>query len=425
LYHGGVDRILKFARNVSKYNVDVYLVDRSTKKSPFALILDSDKYFAVENGQFSERYYPFHVRFLLPGIVKFLQEAFNLWFSLLTRTVRSEVNYSYLIDPYLMVKLLFICKKEGIDLIQCEFPLTTLSSFIIKKAIGIPLIYDAHNIESERIGSMTNVSKLHVSIMKQIEIMSCNICDSVFAVSESDRARLMSWGIPKKKVTVIPNSVELDKFSPAINGSAIRNKYRLGNAPVIIFHGFLSYPPNREAAQILLDLFPSLLEKHGSVHLLLVGENPPKTSNPKVIVAGFVESMPEYIAAADLAVVPLLRGGGTKLKLLEYIACGKAVVSTMKGVEGLNLQNGRDVLVTKYPDSEFADLVVKLIEDSDMRRRIGINARKKAELLYDWKKNAKRAVRIYSRLVCTSRKERYRTNQSTLHDFSLSQVSLL
>lgn len=400
LYHGGVDRILKFARNVSKYDVDVYLVDRSTKKSPFALILDSDKYFAVENGRFSERYYPFHVRFLLPGIVKFLQEALNLWFSLLTRAVRSEVNYSYLIDPYLVVKLLFLCKKEEIDLIQCEFPLTTLSSFIIKKAIGIPLIYDAHNIESERIGSMTNVSKLHVSIMKQIEIMGCNICDSVFAVSESDRARLLSWGIPKKKVTVIPNSVELNRFSPAIDGSSIRNKYRLGNAPVIIFHGFLSYPPNREAAQILLDLFPSLLEKHGSVYLLLVGKNPPKTSNPNVIVTGFVENMPEYIAAADLAVVPLLRGGGTKLKLLEYMACGKPVVSTLKGAEGLNLQNGRDILMTKNPDSKFIDLVLKLIEDSDLRKKIGINARKKVELFYDWKITAQRAVQIYGKLVC-------------------------
>jgi glycosyltransferase involved in cell wall biosynthesis len=405
---GGVNRILKFAKNVSKHGANVYLVDRSTKKSLFALILDGDKYYAIENGKSYERYYPFHVRFLLPGIVKFLQEALNLWISLLTRTDISEVGYSYLIDPYLIVKLFFICKKEEIDLIQCEFPFTTLSAFVIKKVIGIPLIYDAHNIESERIGSMTNVSKLHVGVIKKMEIMSCNVCDSVFAVSESDRAQLLSWGIPEKKVTVIPNSVELDVFSPRIDGSRIRDKYGLFNAFVIIFHGFLSYPPNREAAWILLDLFPSLLKKHSSVYLLLVGKNPPKTSHPNVIATGFVENIPEYIAAADLAVVPLLSGGGTKLKMLEYMACGKAVVSTIKGAEGLNLQNRRDVLMTKYPDLEFIDSILQLIEDSDMRKEIGTNARKRIELFYDWEKTAERVVQVYGQLICAFGKKRHR-----------------
>jgi len=166
-----------------------------------------------------------------------------------------------------------------------------------------------------------------------------------------------------------------------------------------------SYPPNKEAAQILLDLFPCLVEKHGSLYLLLVGKNPPKVSHPNVIVTGFVENIPEYIAAADLAVVPLLSGGGTKLKILEYMACGKAIVSTTTGAEGLNLQNGRDILVANNPDSEFVDLILQIIENSDMRKTIGSNARKRAELLYDWKKTAKKAVRIYAEIVFGISKE--------------------
>jgi glycosyltransferase involved in cell wall biosynthesis len=396
---GGKDRIVKFARNVSKYSVNVFLIDRSREKSLSAMILDKDKYIELKNGRSRSYCYPLYMRFLFAGMIKFFQEAFNLWFALLTRTPGSEVSYSYLLDPYLVVKLLFVCKREKIDVIQCEFPFTTFVSFIVKKVTGIPLVYDAHNIESERIGGMENVSKLHVALMRRIEIVSCNIGDSVFVVSENDRARLLSWGIPEYKVTVIPNSVELEEFSLSTDGCRIRERYSLRDKFVVIFHGFLSYPPNREATKILVNLLPSILEKHDSVRLLLVGKNPPKISNPNVIVTGFVETIPEYIAAADLAVVPLLSGGGTKIKMLEYMACGKAIVSTIKAAEGLNLKNGTDILMAEHPDSQFIDLVLKLIEDDDLRVEIGRNALEKVKLFYDWKKNAKKAVDIYGNLI--------------------------
>jgi glycosyltransferase involved in cell wall biosynthesis len=383
----------------SHHGIDVFLVDRSTQKSLSALIFDGDKYYAMINGRAYERHYPFYFRSLLPGIMKFVQEAIRHWIGFLTRTVVSEVIYPTIFDPYLFVKLFFVCKRERIDLIQCEFPSTALSAHIARKIFGIPLVYDAHNIESERLAKMPNVARLHMVVVKQIEAMACNICDSIFAVSGDDKARLVSWGIPESKITVIPNSVEVDKFSPIIDGSKVKDKYDLWNSIVLIFHGLLSYPPNREAAEILLNLFPNLLKKQSSVYLLLVGKNPPKTSNPKVITTGFVEHIPEYIAAADLAVVPLLSGGGTKIKILEYMACGKAIVSTTKGAEGLNLQNGRDILVTEHPGSEFIDLILKLIKDDALRKEIGTNARKRIELSYDWEKNAKKAVHIYNDTV--------------------------
>jgi glycosyltransferase involved in cell wall biosynthesis len=120
------------------------------------------------------------------------------------------------------------------------------------------------------------------------------------------------------------------------------------------------------------------------------------------MVAGFVENLEDYIAASDIGVVPLLKGGGTRIKIVEYMASGKAVVSTFKGAEGLNLQNGTDILMTESPDMKFVDLVVKMITNEFLRREIGINAKKKAELLYDWGKNAEKAVKIYSKLINAS-----------------------
>jgi glycosyltransferase involved in cell wall biosynthesis len=409
-YKGGVDRIFNLAKNVSKHGINVYLVDRSLKKSLFSLFFDGDKYYEIKNGVAKENWYPFHVRFLFAGLNKLVQEVLNKIEGLLTFST-SSAGLSYVMDPYLFVKLYFICRKERIDLIQCEFPITAPSSFIVKKLLKIPLVYDAHNVETEISWSLPNVSSTSTAITRLIENISCMVCDLIFVVSERDKKQLASWGIPEHKIEVIPNSVEVKRLSTALDGNKIRDKYKLNDKIVMVFHGLLDYPPNEEAARILAySVLPSIVRKYPNVYLLLVGRNPPEISHANMIVTGFVENLPEYIAAADIAVVPLLKGAGTRIKILEYMACGKAVVSTIKGAEGLNLQNGRDILMTKNPDSEFIDLVFKLIEDSDLRRNIGTNARKTVELFYDWEETAQKAVQAYANLVCAHGNKTVKTN---------------
>jgi glycosyltransferase involved in cell wall biosynthesis len=399
-HHGGIDRIIKFAINISKNGANVFLVDRSRKKTISALLLDEDKYYRVENGILRKHVYPFYIRFLFPGLIKLLLEILNKGLSVFSRTHASEVTLFYAIDPYLMAKLFFVCKKESVDLIQCEFPTTIFPSFVVKKILGISLIYDAHNVESERLRSMANISRFYITLTAWMEIKGANVSDLVFVVSEEDKEQLISSNIPAEKIEIIPNSVETDKFSPIIDGSKIRNNYKLNDKLVFIFHGALGYPPNKEAVTILSNsILPAILKKYPFSYLLLVGKDPPKALNPNILATGFVKNIPEYIAAADIAIVPLLRGGGTKIKMLEYMACGKAVVSTWKAVEGLNLEDGKDVLLSKYPDSRFVDLVFKLIEDRDLMNKIGANARKTVELCYNWERNSKKAVALYGNLV--------------------------
>ncbi|MGD0977582.1 MAG: glycosyltransferase family 4 protein [Candidatus Bathyarchaeia archaeon] len=403
---GGVDRIINLAKNVSKHEVNVYLIDRSLKKSLFSLILDNDKYYQIKSGIVKECDYPLHIRFLFPGLIKLAQEILNRITSLLFSTL-SVGSLSYVLDPYLIVKSYFVCRKERVDLIQCEFPTTAPPSFVVKKLLNIPLIYDAHNAETELMRSLPNVSRVFVVMTKLVENMSCMMCDLIFVVSERDKEQLASFGIPENKIEVIPNSVEVNRYLRTSNGKKVRNKYKLNNRIVMIFHGNLGYAPNEEAVRILTnDVLPNILEKHPDVFLLLVGRNPPKIHHPNIIVTGFVENLPEYIAAADIALVPLLKGGGTRIKILEYMACGKAVVSTVKGAEGLNVQNGRDILMTANPDSKFIDLVLKLIKDGDLRKRIGTNARRNVGLFYEWEETAKKAVQSYNKLVCLSGKKR-------------------
>ncbi len=400
--HGGGDRIRRFATNLSLHGLAVYVVDRSIPQSLSAFVVDDDRYLEIKNGKTAVLDYPFFIRFLVPGLVKFLQHVINEWYHLLGRTLYSELSVSYFIDPCLVAKLFFVCKKERVDLIQFEFPTTAVSSFFVKKVLGIPLVYDAHNIESKRMSSYSSgVSRLSINIMKQMELVSLHISDLVFVVSKNDLQQMLSWKVTKDKIGLIPNSVDLQEFSPSVDGSEVRKRYDLNNKIVMIFHGALGYAPNREAIEVLLDrILPRILERNPSARLLLVGEDPPKrVYHRNVVVTGAVENLPAYIAAADLAVVPLLSGGGTRIKLLEYMACGKAIISTFNAAEGLDIENGIDILMTKDADTEFVDFIVKLIENPDLRERMGGNARDKVESFYNWRETAGRAVQYYDRLL--------------------------
>ncbi len=396
---GAVSRIMELAKHVSNQGITVFLINRTVKNSLTSLLVDSDKYFRIKNGVIEEYQYPKNISFLFPGVIKLFQEIINRLISKLTFSDLSEISFSHLIDPHLFVKLIYVGIKEKIELIQCEFPITTFSSFLAKKILNIPLIYDSHNIEAERMSRIPSMSSVYVAITKIIEKTGCKISDSIFTVSERDKNVLIDWGFSQQKIHVVSNSVEVKKYSTT-RRDEIRKQLKINDKIALIFHGPLSYIPNKEAANIILEkIMPSIWQKYPDTYLLLVGSNPPKTTQPNVIATGFVKNLIDYIGSADIAIVPLLSGGGTRIKIIEYLASGKPIVSTFQGAEGLTLEHGQDVLLTKNPDSKFIDLIYKLISDVDLRKSLGKNARKKAELLYDWKNTAANAILIYEKLI--------------------------
>lgn len=404
-YGGAQDRILNFAKNLSKEGGTVYLVDRLMNKSISSLIIDDDKYYIVKNGELKEKPYPLFARFLLPGLIKRVQMALLFFLKSIFGLSEGWKHISDAFDLQLLVKLFFVCKREKVDIIQSESPIPMIPSFLVKKILGVPLILDAHNIEQINIKRMGG-NRLLIASLGKLEKFCCRVSSAIFVVSNVDKEVLISWGVPAEKITVIPNSVDINIFSPKVDGEKIRRKYQLQNF-TLMFHGILSYLPNREAVSTLVNkILPSVLERYPNTRLLIVGKNPPQVSHPNVIVTGFVEDLPQYIAAADVGVVPLLKGGGTRIKVLEYMACGKPVVSTEIGAEGIQLKHGRDILISKSVNSDFVDLICRLCEDKALREKLGNNARKRVEALYSWKKSARRAISVHrclaSKRVCLS-----------------------
>jgi len=132
--------------------------------------------------------------------------------------------------------------------------------------------------------------------------------------------------------------------------------------------------------------------------VLALGADPPdRDLHPRILFSGGVDSVAPYIKAAHVAVVPLLKGGGTRMKVLDYFAAGIPIVSTAKGVEGLEVRDGIQLLVRDDWDA-FAAAVACLLREKELTRTLGTAGRRFAEQ-YDWLTIAGRYVGLYTRCM--------------------------
>jgi glycosyltransferase involved in cell wall biosynthesis len=134
------------------------------------------------------------------------------------------------------------------------------------------------------------------------------------------------------------------------------------------------------------DIFPLILRDRPSTRLLIVGKNPPASitglASGNIVVTGAVDDVRPYLARAAVMVVPLLVGGGTRLKILEAMAAGRPVVSTSLGAEGLAV--GPEQIVVRDEPDAFATAVVALLADADARERMSRAAHEFVANTYDW-----------------------------------------
>ena len=135
----------------------------------------------------------------------------------------------------------------------------------------------------------------------------------------------------------------------------------------------------------------------------IVGGNPSGrvqklTERDGVVVTGRVPEIKPYFAEATVFVVPLRIGSGTRLKILEALAMGKAIVSTTVGAEGLDLKDREEIFIADAP-TDFADAVTRLLTDSELRRRVGENGRARVERDYDWRSIGEKLHAVYAKTV--------------------------
>jgi glycosyltransferase involved in cell wall biosynthesis len=135
------------------------------------------------------------------------------------------------------------------------------------------------------------------------------------------------------------------------------------------------------------EILPKIHREIPAARLWVVGRRPTKPvealAGERFRVTGTVDDIRPYVQRAGVYVVPLRSGSGTRIKIFEAMAMGKAVVSTTVGAEGLPVTHGRDILIADDP-AEFAASVVRLLRDPESARRLGSEARKLVESKYSW-----------------------------------------
>ncbi|MEZ4690870.1 MAG: glycosyltransferase [Ignavibacteria bacterium] len=164
---------------------------------------------------------------------------------------------------------------------------------------------------------------------------------------------------------------------------------RNGTGPNIVFTAWFKYYPNTKAAiDFVNNIFPGIKKEIPEIKFYIVGKEPPPAvkeleKTEGVIVTGYVDDVRSYLMNADAAVIPLQIGGGTRLKILEAMSMKVPVVSTLLGAEGLQVEDGREILIAQS-DEDFISKVVKVIKDKELSFQLSSNGRKLMEEKYDW-----------------------------------------
>jgi sugar transferase (PEP-CTERM/EpsH1 system associated) len=249
-------------------------------------------------------------------------------------------------------------------------------------------ILDMHNVESallrryaEKDGNLFKKIYARLTAAK-LEGYECDVAgkfNKILVCSTQDRD-LLQGKTMSTPVQVTPNGVDCDYFRPLLLDSAIKH---------LVFVGSMDYHANISGVLFFVNnILPLIHQKFPETHFTIVGKNPPEAirrlAGERVAVTGMVPDVRPYLARARVVVVPLLVGGGTRLKILEAMACGKAVVSTPMGAEGISAKDSEHIcLAARVHD--FAQATIQLLQEPVLCQRIGLAAATFVKEHFDWR----------------------------------------
>jgi polysaccharide biosynthesis protein PslH len=255
----------------------------------------------------------------------------------------------------------------------------------------IPIILTNHNVESLRLKRRAEVETnlifrylLNLQAKKLLKYERNVISNTAhcIVVSEEDKNYLKEFN-PDCHFYVIPNGVDTSYYKP--------NDIHKSSDTHILWIGSMADPYNRYGILYFIkEIFDSIISTLPNVLWTVVGKQPPnelielqKQYPENIRLIGYVDDVRTYYTEADVLVIPLLSGSGTKLKVIEGLGMGMPIVTTPIGAEGINVVSGHDLIVSNTP-GEFANSVIGLLKNKNKRIQMGRNARKIALEKYDW-----------------------------------------
>jgi polysaccharide biosynthesis protein PslH len=274
-------------------------------------------------------------------------------------------------------------------------------SYYLGRLPPIPVVCDHHNVESillerrsrQEPGRIRRRYVAHQArLTRREEKRWCGRVSLNISVSAQDRELLLEL-VPGAPIVVVPNGVDTRALEPAYKGDG-----------GVVFVGGYTWFPNKDGmAYFSEQILPLIRRRAPTIQVLWVGRAPPRVveeyrARHGVEMTGYVDDIRPYVAPASCFVVPLRVGGGTRLKILDAWAMGKAVVSTSPGCEGLDARDGDNILI-RDSEQSFADAVHEVVTDPELRMRLGMAGRSTAEATYDWERIGDRMLKVYEALT--------------------------
>ena len=334
------------------------------------------------------------------------QRSTGLRLKQMLTTRRPDMSWR-LWSPIFAERLTQHLREHHFDIVELEGIEMAPYLPVIEAACPQPLIiYDAHNAEwilQQRACTtdMKNPARWLAAAyswiqwhrLRQYEADLMQRVAHTVAMSEADRAALRQVQ-PNAPVTIIPNGVDLTAYG------------NFKGEPILfdlVFTGKMDFRPNIDAVLWFgQQVLPRIQAQLPEVTFAIVGQRPHPRLNvlrsvPGITITGYIDDIRSYIAGATVYVAPLRVGGGTRLKLMEAMAMGKAIVSTTVGAEGFPVTSGTELILADSPE-QYAQAVVTLLAEPALRSKLGQNGKKLAHAHYGWDALVPQLEALYQRV---------------------------
>lgn len=312
---------------------------------------------------------------------------------------KTSFNIDRYYDPEFEKLLIRELRNTAYDIIQFEGLLVSLYLPAIRKHTKAKLIYRAHNIENqiwERLSQQKvdpfkkSYLRMHANRIKNYEQQQLNKFDAIAVFTQQDKDTLLQYDI-KVPIEILPVGLRLEQYVA---------DFRKTEFPSLFFLGSLDWLPNREGMEWFLDnFFKDITDGDLSVKLYVAGNDIPDRFDDyealgKIFIQGEVDDAKEFVNSKAIMIVPLLSSGGMRVKIVEGMAMQKCIISTSLGAEGINYENGKNIMIANNHE-EFFDAIQRCITDEEFCKELGRNARLLIEREHDINVVTQNLVRFY------------------------------
>lgn len=293
-----------------------------------------------------------------------------------------------------------VIKENKIDCVQAE--LLNMTQYL-PWDLPVKKIYSSHNVEFSLFHQRFKQNKsllIKAHSIKEFyrtrayELSVIRKSNLTITVTKEDRQRFIHIA-RKASIESFPITVDCNQWSPTYD------EYQL---PTIVFAGTLFWYPNTNGIFWFLEnIFPKIKEKIASLQFIIVGKDPTEqllafNNKNGVKIYSSVPDMQPFLKKATVFIVPLLMGGGMRVKILEALSRGMAVVTTSLGCEGIDVRNGKELVIANTPE-KFSSVIIDLLSNKKLRDEFGVRGRKFVCEHYNWDSRNDGLKQIYSRLI--------------------------